>query len=59
MTNRLPLTDETGEVRQLTAEDVKHFRPASDVLLEIMGAALALEMLQPKKLAVPMSETSK
>ena len=25
-----PLTDETGEVRELTAEDFKHFRATSD-----------------------------
>lgn len=25
-----PLTDEDGEVRELTAEDFKHFRPSSD-----------------------------
>lgn len=25
-----PLTDEEGEVRELTAEDFKHFRPSSD-----------------------------
>jgi len=59
MANRLPLTDETGEVRELTAEDLKHFRPASEVLPEIMGAALATEMLRPKKIGRPMSETPK
>lgn len=26
----LPLTDEDGEVRELTAEDFKHFRPSAD-----------------------------
>ncbi len=29
---RLPLTDEDGEVPELTADDFKHFKPASEVL---------------------------
>ena len=32
MANRLPLTDEEGEVRELTEEDFAHFRPATEVL---------------------------
>lgn len=32
MTKRLPLTDDDGEVRELTAEDFKLFRPAAEVL---------------------------
>jgi uncharacterized protein (DUF4415 family) len=32
MANRLPLTDEEGEVRELTEEDFAHFRPAAEVL---------------------------
>jgi uncharacterized protein (DUF4415 family) len=32
MGKRLPLTDEGGEVRELTADDFKHFKPASEVL---------------------------
>ena len=27
-----PLTDKSGEVRELTREDMEHFRPASEVL---------------------------
>jgi hypothetical protein len=26
------VTDEDGEVRELTAEDFKHFRPAAEIL---------------------------
>jgi uncharacterized protein (DUF4415 family) len=48
MTNRLPLTDADGEVRELTDADFKRMRPASDVLPEIFGAELAAEMLKPK-----------
>jgi uncharacterized protein (DUF4415 family) len=32
MAKRLPLTDEDGEVRELTADDFKRFKPASEVL---------------------------
>lgn len=31
-TEREPLTDEDGEVRELIFEDSKHFRPAAEVL---------------------------
>lgn len=32
MSKRKPLIDEDGEVRELTAEDFRHFRPGSEVL---------------------------
>jgi len=32
MANRKPLTDKDGEVRELTEEDFKHFRPIHEVL---------------------------
>ena len=32
MKNKKPLTDESGEVRELTAEDMKKFRPVQEVL---------------------------
>ncbi len=32
MKKRAPLTDAEGEVRELTAEDLRHFKPAADVL---------------------------
>ncbi|MDT8398877.1 MAG: BrnA antitoxin family protein [Pseudomonadales bacterium] len=32
MNKRAPLIDKDGEVRALTAEDLRHFKPASDVL---------------------------
>lgn len=58
MTNRLPLTDADGEVRELTAEDFKFFRPASEVLPDILGAELAAEMLKSKG-GRPKSESPK
>ena len=35
-----PLTDKSGEVRELTKEDVKRFRPASEVLPQELLAVL-------------------
>lgn len=32
MAKRLPLTDKDGEVRELTRDDLKHFKPATDIL---------------------------
>jgi uncharacterized protein (DUF4415 family) len=33
-----PLTDEDGEVRELTAEDFRHFKPMREVFPEIVDA---------------------
>jgi uncharacterized protein (DUF4415 family) len=35
-----PLTDKSGEVRELTREDMKHFRPAVEVLPQELLAVL-------------------
>ena len=32
MAKRLPLVDSDGEVRELTTDDLKHFKPAAEVL---------------------------
>jgi len=40
MTKRLPLTDKDGEVRELTTDDFKHFRSASEVLPSELIAVL-------------------
>lgn len=48
MANRLPLTDKDGEVRELTKEDFKHFRPASVVLPQLFSKEVADEMLVKK-----------
>ena len=41
MTKRTPLTNPDGEVRELTAADLRRFKPAADVLpaelLKVMG----------------------
>jgi uncharacterized protein (DUF4415 family) len=49
MTNRKPLTNEEGEVRELITEDFKHFRPASEVLSPGLRAKLATRRRGPQK----------
>ena len=46
--NKKPLTDKHGEVRELTREDMRLFRPAAEVLPEILGPKLAAELLSRK-----------
>jgi len=48
MAKRLPLTDEEGEVRELTEQDFARARPASEVLPEILGPEAAAELLKPR-----------
>lgn len=36
--DRPPLTDSDGEVRELTEEDFKHFRPSSEAIPDIIEA---------------------
>ncbi len=45
MTNPLPLTDDDGEVRELTRKDFARMKPAREVLPAILGADLAAECL--------------
>lgn len=40
MAKRSPLTDKNGEVRELTAEDLKHFKPAAEILPKELLAVL-------------------
>ena len=40
MKPRAPLIDDDGEVRELTAEDFKHFKPAKEVLSPELYAML-------------------
>ncbi len=40
MAKRSPLTDKNGEVRELTTEDFKHFKPAAEVLPAELVAVL-------------------
>lgn len=49
MKSRLPLTNEEGDVRELTREDFKRARPAREVLPEILGSEVAAELLKRKR----------
>jgi uncharacterized protein (DUF4415 family) len=49
-----PLTDEEGEVRELTAEDFRDMRPVREVMPELIEAAKAF-----KKMGRPKAETTK
>jgi uncharacterized protein (DUF4415 family) len=49
MRTRRPLTDEDGEVRELLAEDFKHFRPMADGLPPSLAAKLGLTPRGPQK----------
>jgi hypothetical protein len=44
-----PLTNNAGEVRELTARDLARMRPAREVLPKIFGAKAARAMLRPAK----------
>lgn len=46
--NKRSLTDKHGEVRELTKEDMKLFKPAAEALPEIFGTKLATELLLRK-----------
>lgn len=44
MSKRPPMTDNDGEVRELTAEDMRLFRPASEVLPpDLLAGLVALK----------------
>lgn len=46
MSKRKPMIDDEGEVRALTAEDLRHFRPAAEVLPPAFLAGMAAEKKQ-------------
>jgi uncharacterized protein (DUF4415 family) len=48
MARRKRLTDEDGEVRELTAADFKRARPASEVLPKLIGKQAAAQLLKPR-----------
>ncbi len=49
MAKRKPLTDADGEVRELTAQDFKHFKPFSSLPAEEQKMLLALRKRGPQK----------
>ncbi len=48
MARRKRLTDEDGEVRELTAADFKRARPAAEVLPKLIGKQAAARLLRPR-----------
>ena len=44
-----PLTDEEGEVRELTTADFKNFRPAEEILSPLLMAKLAARKRDSQK----------
>ncbi|MHB8746525.1 MAG: BrnA antitoxin family protein [Gammaproteobacteria bacterium] len=48
MASRKPLTNEDGEVRELTAADFKRARPAAEVLPRLIGKEAAAHLLKPR-----------
>lgn len=49
MVSRLPLIDDEGEVRELTEEDFRHFRPAHEVLPPDLLKTLGIRTRGPQK----------
>jgi uncharacterized protein (DUF4415 family) len=49
MANRKPLIDEDGEVREITAEDVAHFKPFSALPESEQKMLLSLRKRGPQK----------
>lgn len=55
MKKRLPLTDAEGEVRELTAEDLREFRPAAEVLSPELLKKLGIRGAQKSPTKVQLS----
>ena len=53
MSKRLPLTDAEGEVRELTAQDMREFRPAREVLPAALLKTLGIRGPQKAPLKQP------
>ncbi len=56
MKPRAPLIDDDGEVREFTAEDFKHFKPAREVLAPELYAMLTKQR-GPQKAALKVPTT--
>ncbi len=49
MKNLKPLTNEEGEVREITSNDLKNFKPAQDVLPQSLAVKLGIKPRGPQK----------
>jgi len=57
MTKRIPLIDDDGEVRELTAADMRRFKPASEVLPLALQKTLGMRPRGPQKAPTKVSTT--
>lgn len=57
MNSRAPLIDADGEVRELTAADMRHFKPAHEVLPLELQKALGMRVRGAQKTPVKVSTT--
>lgn len=57
MNKRPPLTDEDGEVRELTAQDLRLFKPAHQVLPPELQKTLGMRVRGPQKAPPKVSTT--
>lgn len=59
MKTHKPLSNVAGDVRELTLEDLKRFKPATQVLTELVGADVAANMLSKRKPGRPKAVAPK
>jgi hypothetical protein len=59
MKKQKPLTDESGEVRELTIEDMKAFRPIGDVIPPSLAAKLGLKERKKISATRPRRESNR
>lgn len=57
MSKRIPLIDDDGEVRELTAADMRGFKPASEVLPLNLQKKLGMRPRGPQKAPTKVSTT--
>ena len=57
MKKRIPLTDNEGEVRELTAADLRAFKPATEVLPLNLQKILGMRARGPQKSPTKVSTT--
>ncbi|MBS0467855.1 MAG: BrnA antitoxin family protein [Proteobacteria bacterium] len=57
MNKRAPLTDQSGEVRELTKEDLRHFKPAAEVLPPDLLRTMGIKARGPQKAPTKQATT--
>ena len=57
MNKRIPLIDDDSEVRELTAADMRMFKPASEVLPVALQKTLGMRLRGPQKAPPKVSTT--